>query len=1750
MDHQVDGIRPMITKLEITSKPTHNNTYARNESIIVKVDFDDTVYITGTPSLMLRVGDTIRAAPLLAGNRTSVLRFGYRVQIGDVDADGISVDKNSLAAFQGALRDETGNIALLTHAELGAQAGHKVNVPSNNAPEFAADAITTRTVSEDADVGTLIGAPFTATDADSNDPTTYTIAGTDAHRFDINSVGQISLGAAAMLDYERAPSLRVTVIATDTIGASAEIAVVIEVADVDSEAPLAPGAPTVTATGADSLVVSWVPPANHGPAIIGYDIEYCLKSATECTEWTAHTSTGMSTNVTITGLLSDTAYDVHVRARNAEGIGDWSATGSGSTSSATNQAPTSVDFIATTSEDTAYVFSTADFVFIDTDQPDALSGVRLITIPDDATGQLELDEVVVTKNQLIAENKLSSLSFVPALNWNGETEFTFKVVDSKNTESASANTATIRVASVNDLPVFPVAATVWEVVENSAEGDAVGEPVTATDPDGDALRYALILPTSIPLTIDPRSGQVKLGANAVLDFEQQVTYFETITASDGEVTAQLLVTIKVLDQDNEAPGQPAAPTTKVVNAASLQVEWEPPATNTGPPLIDYDIRYRKQSATAWSEQQHAGIGTSTVITDLEKDADYDIQVRAKNVEGVSNWSDSGQGRPVNQVPTSEDISFNTPTSTNITSFAAADFPFHDVDPGDAMKAVRFTSLPSSGSLVLNRDPLFPGITVNQEVEVASLSILQYWVPPAHVGRVTFQFQVIDGSDASSASYTATISVGNVNQPPVSAPFLKLAVEDTEQSFMSEDFPFRDPDAADTLASVKFVSLPASEKGALMLGATAVTVDQVVAADDIDQLKFDPVANFAGEATFSFSVADPAGNVSKVHVATIQVAGVNDVPTTSAFSKFLDEDTTLSLAEIDFLFVDPDEGDKLTFVNFSSLPSSEEGALQLDGETVTANQQVKAADLGKLIFVPASHFFGDVTFGFSVIDTDGAASDVAVATMIVTSVNDPPTSASFNDSTLEDTPLLLNAAKFAFSVPDTDDSLKAVKFTVLPAVGTLRVGETEVTLNQLVPVASLASSSLASLHFVPPKDFFGNVTFDFRVVDSSDGESVDYRISVKVINVPDLPTAADILLTTDEDSSLAFKLADFKNAYSDGDGHALQSVTIVTLPDSVEGLLQFNPGGDGVDDLVAIAANQVITTADLDTLIFEPVTNYHGTATFTYRVTDASEQSSDGSATVTITVRSVVDDPTAMDITKTVDEDTTLTFATSDFADDAFSSPETRTLKSIKIVTLPDATHGKLTVSTTDPPTDVGAGDTVVVANLDKLKFVPVADWNGKATFTFKVTDSSDRESLAAATATITVQAVNDPPKAADFSIAANKDTALVFTGSDFTSLFSDPDGHTMKSVKIASLPGTAQGVLKLNNTDVVVNQVIALTDLGTLRFTPAAEFVGTGSFTFRVIDSTDTESTKAYTVSIVVSSNFNLPTSSAIAKSVNEDTTLTFATADFTAKFADADNHTLKSVKIATLPDETHGKLTVSTTDPPTDIEAGDTVAAADLDKLKFVPVADWNGDATFTFKVIDTSDEESADPATVTITVIAVNDPPTASNIEKSVDEDTTLTFAASDFTGVFSDEDGDTLKSVKIVTLPDAEHGTLKVGTQAATVGQTVAQADLDTVKFEPAVNWNGTASFTFKVIDSSNHESSAAATVTITVAAVDDLPTASNISKSVSEDTTLTIAASDFTSAFSDPDGHTLKSVKIVTLPDAMHGKLTDVSNTHLR
>ena len=171
-----------------------------------------------------------------------------------------------------------------------------------------------------------------------------------------------------------------------------------------------------------------------------------------------------------------------------------------------------------------------------------------------------------------------------------------------------------------------------------------------------------------------------------------------------------------------------------------------------------------------------------------------------------------------------------------------------------------------------------------------------------------------------------------------------------------------------------------------------------------------------------------------------------------------------------------------------------------------------------------------------------------------------------------------------------------------------------------------------------------------------------------------------------------------------------------------------------------------------------------------------------------------------------------------------------------------------------------------------------------------------------------------------------------------------------------------------------------------------------------------------------------------------------------------------------------------------------------------------------------------------MTITVTAVADAPVAGALKVSTSEDTALEFAASDFEGVYTDADGDGLKAVKVITLPDAGHGALALDGTAVSENQEIEKADLGDLAFTPVADWNGKASFTFKVADQSDAESASAATVTITVTAAADAPVAGALKVSTSEDTALTFTAANFDGAFTDPD-----AVKVVTLPNAGHGAL---------
>ena len=201
---------------------------------------------------------------------------------------------------------------------------------ANAAPSFTSSA--SHHVAEN----TTAVVTVTATD-DDDDITGYEITGgADQALFEIGAI-------TGVLTFKSAPNYEdpkdsgtdndyvVEVQATSGEGEREKTAtqtITVTVTNVDPEVPGKPVAPAVAAASATSLTVNWSAPSNVGPAITDYDVQY---RAGTSGDWSDGGHAGTATTATLTGLSENTSYQVQVRATNAEGMGAWSDSGSGTT---------------------------------------------------------------------------------------------------------------------------------------------------------------------------------------------------------------------------------------------------------------------------------------------------------------------------------------------------------------------------------------------------------------------------------------------------------------------------------------------------------------------------------------------------------------------------------------------------------------------------------------------------------------------------------------------------------------------------------------------------------------------------------------------------------------------------------------------------------------------------------------------------------------------------------------------------------------------------------------------------------------------------------------------------------------------------------------------------------------------------------------------------------------------------------------------------------------------------------------------------------------------------------------------------------------------------------------------------------------------------------------------------------------------------------------------------------------------------
>ena len=671
-----------------------------------------------------------------------------------------------------------------------------------------------RQVAENSPAGTAVGDPVKITDPD-GDPLTYSLNflpghENDADSFDINhDTGQISVAEGAVLDYEVQSEYVMRVLTHDGISnlqdrASAPLTIKVT----DSQPPAQPGAPTVAqgANPATELKISWTATGGDGVApVTDYDVRYRVKGAED---WTSHDFDGAVPGTTIGGLEPGTVYEVQVLARNAEGDSPWSESVTGTTGPAKLNAQREVPEDAQPGDPVGEPVTVSDsqgrtLVYSIGDGPAQLvHGPGAFTI--DSDGQIRVAEGAALDYDTLSRHylKVEASHTAPGLgNPNGHivkaiigVDITVTEVDEPNevddppkdrdprtpppttgaplpTGGASPPTES------NSRPSFNGPG-VRKVVENAPAGSPVGGPVTATNPNGGPLTYSLS--ASDVFAVDTATGRIRVAAGASLDYEDTQSYIVTLRVTDNldldgnadpAIDDTVRVTINVIDVD-EPPAKPGAPsvtTSSTDPQTALDVAWTAPDMTGKPAITGYDLRYREQGEPEWTKLSFAGAASTTIITGLDADTWYEVQVRAVNDEGASPWSEVGEGTlGVNVAPEFPDgpadpdnpndwpgaprsVAENSAAATNVGS------PVTAMDPdGDSL------TYSMSASDVFDID------TDTGQIRVAGSATLDYEDTQSY----TVTVGVSDGKDPDGNADTTvddtieiTINVTDVDEPP-------------------------------------------------------------------------------------------------------------------------------------------------------------------------------------------------------------------------------------------------------------------------------------------------------------------------------------------------------------------------------------------------------------------------------------------------------------------------------------------------------------------------------------------------------------------------------------------------------------------------------------------------------------------------------------------------------------------------------------------------------------------------------------------------------------------------------------------------------------------------------------------------------------------------------------------------------------------------------------------------------------------------
>ena len=767
------------------------------------------------------------------------------------------------------------------------------------------------------------------------------------------------------------------------------------------------------------------------------------------------------------------------------------------------------------------------------------------------------------------------------------------------------------------------------------------------------------------------------------------------------------------------------------------------------------------------------------------------------------------------------------------------------------------------------------------------------------------------------------------------------------------------------------------------------------------LSYTPADDAVGTATITLTLSDDGGttgggvDTSAPQDFTITVNAVNDAPRfTKGPDQSVNENDGAQTVANWATGIDDGDDDADQTLSFNITDNTNPG-LFAAGPAVASN--------GTLTYTPATDTVGTATITLTLSDNGGTANggvDTSAPqsfNITVNGVNAPPSFTAGPDQAVNEDAGAQSVAGWATDIDDGDDEvMQALTFSITAND------------NPALFAAGPTVSSNGTLNYTPADNAFGTANLSLVLMDdggtanggSDTSAPQNFRITVNAVN--DDPVADADAFTVDEDTSN--NPLDVLDGDTDVENDTLTITAVGATSDG--GTVTITGGGTG--------------------LSYTPAANHAGSETFTYTISD--NNGGTDTAGVTVTINNLPDDPVAVNDVAAAAEDssnTPIDVLANDSDPDQVVPGETLT------VTALGATSDGGTVSID------GAGPD------NRVLYTPAASFAGSETFTYTVSDSTGRTAMA--TVTVNVSNDNDVPVAVNDSFTVDEDSA----DNSLDVLANDTDADTGDTREITTVGATDNG------------GTVTLSGGGadnTLRYTPAADFVGTETFSYTMRDAAGATSTA--TVTVTVQNINDAPVAVDDTGTVAEDAAATDF--DVVANDTDIDGDTLSLSAVGTP-------------------SAGGT-ASISGGLLRYTPAANFNGTETIGYTVADGN--TGTDTGTLTITVAAVNDDPVANDDTATVDEDsgtTPIPVLAND-----TDVDtGDTL-SLDSVTPPDN-------GGTAVIAG--------DQVQYAPAADFVGTERFDYTISDAAGRP--ATATVTVTVDNVNDAPVATDDAATVDED-----------------------------------------------